>query len=185
MAFGAGSCAGWVAISELDNGVIERFRVTPASRFSLLMGTVLRDVVAFLVPAVIVTAVAIPFAFRLHVAGTFADPALLSLLSAATSAASNALGVALKQIGSLAAIVTGPNLPLTLLSGIPLPLSLAPAWMRDPALANPMYYAVWAARQLATGRIASEPVAAGFAVMQATAGLAIWWATRANRRAAG
>ena len=39
IAFGAGMGAGWPVIWELDSGVIERLRVTPASRFALLLGT--------------------------------------------------------------------------------------------------------------------------------------------------
>ena len=54
IAFGAGMGAGWPVIWELDSGVIERLRVTPASRFALLLGTVLRDVVMFAVPGVVV-----------------------------------------------------------------------------------------------------------------------------------
>jgi ABC-2 type transport system permease protein len=40
IAFGAGMGAGWPVIWELDSGVIERLRVTPASRLALLLGTV-------------------------------------------------------------------------------------------------------------------------------------------------
>lgn len=185
MAFGAGTGAGWIAIFELDSGITERFRVTPASRFAILMGTVLRDVTAFVVPSLVVVAVAMPFGYHPHPLGFLVELALLSLLAGATSAASNALGIALKQIGSLAAIVTGLNLPLTLLSGILLPLSLAPAWMRALAHLNPMYYAVQASRDLAAGTIATGTVALGFAVMLATAALAAWWATGAYHRAAG
>src|SRR6185503_7356449 len=41
--FGA-SGVGFGLISELREGVIERFRVTPVSRFALLLGRALRDV---------------------------------------------------------------------------------------------------------------------------------------------
>ena len=46
-----------------------------------------------------------------------------------------------------------------------------------------MYYAVEAARDLAAGNLASATVAEGFGVMGAAALLAIWWSTRAYRRA--
>lgn len=185
MAFGSGTGAGWIAIFELENGIIERFRVTPASRFALLLGTALRDIATFIVPAIVVIVVAIPFGFHPHPAGITLELVLLGLLAGATSATSNALGVLLKRIGSLAAIVTGLNLPLTLLSGILLPLSLAPAWMRILAHANPMYYAVEASRDLAAGTIASSQVALGFGVLIATALVALTWATRTYQRVAG
>lgn len=184
IAFGAGTGAGWIAIFELDDGILERFRVTPASRFAIVMGTVLRDVTAFIVPSLVVVAVAVPFGYHPHPAGIAVELVLLSLLAGATSATSNALGVTLKQIGSLAAVVTGLQLPLTLLSGILLPLSLAPAWMRALAHANPMYYAVQASRDLAVGDLLSGTVVLGFGVMLATGALALWWATSTYRRAA-
>jgi ABC-2 type transport system permease protein len=183
IAFGAGMGAGWPVIWELDSGVIERLRVTPASRLALLLGTVFRDIVMFVVPAVIVVAIATAAGFHAHVLGLGVLLVLLSLLTAACSASSSALGLALKQIGSLAAVVTGVQLPLTLLSGILLPLSLGPAWLRVLGHLNPMYYAVQAARDLAAGTISSGTVGTGFLVTGAAAALSLSWGTRAYQRA--
>jgi len=183
MAFGAGMGAGWVVIWELDSGVIERLRVTPASRFALLLGTVLRDVVMFAVPAVLVIAIATGFGFSAHWGGLALMLVLLAGLTAACSAASSALGIGLKQIGSLAAVVTGVQLPLTLLSGILLPLSLGPRWLQVLGHFNPMYYAVEAARDLTAGTIATAAVGIGFGVTIAAAALALWWGTRSYHHA--
>jgi ABC-2 type transport system permease protein len=108
---------------------------------------------------------------------------LLALLTATCSATSSALGLHLRQIGSLAAVVTGAQLPLTLLAGILLPLSLGPTWLRVLGHVNPMYYAVQAARSLSAGSVATATVAVGFAVTAALAALALWWGTRSYRRA--
>jgi ABC-2 type transport system permease protein len=183
MAFGAGMGAGWVVIWEMDSGVTERLRVTPASRLALLLGTVLRDVVMFAIPALVVVAVAIPFGFHAHWGGLAIALVLLSLLTTTTSAISSGLGITLRQIGSLAAVVTGTQLPLTLLAGILLPLSLGPAWLRFLGHLNPMYYAVVAARNLAAGQITTASVATGFAVVGVATCLALWWGTRCYRRA--
>jgi ABC-2 type transport system permease protein len=183
MAFGAGMGAGWIVIAELQTGVTERLRVTPVSRFGLLMGGVLRDVVTFIVPTFVVVAVAIPLGYHPHAAGTVLLMCLLVLVAATTSAWSAALGLTLRDIGSLAAVVTGLQLPLTLLSGILLPLSLAPAWLRGIAHADPLYYTVQAARQLSAGNIANWAVAAGFLVMAGLTALTLTWATRAYRGA--
>jgi ABC-2 type transport system permease protein len=115
MAFGAGMGAGWIVIDELNTGVIERLRVTPASRLALLLGPVLRDVVMFVVPALLVILIAQPFGYHPNSGGVAVLLVLLSLLTALVSAWSNALGMLLKEIGSLAAIITGLQLPLTLL----------------------------------------------------------------------
>jgi ABC-2 type transport system permease protein len=183
MAFGAGMGAGWVVIWELQSGVIERFRVTPASRFALLLGTVLRDVVMFVLPALVVIVVAIPFGFHANWAGIVVLLGLLALLTATVSATSSALGITLKEIGSLAAVVTGLQLPLTLLSGVLLPLSLGPGWLQGLGHMNPMYYAVEAARDLAAGTIASTTVGEGFLIMGAALVAALWWGTHSYRRA--
>jgi ABC-2 type transport system permease protein len=183
LAFGAGMGAGWVVIFELDAGVIERLRVTPASRFALLMGTVLRDIVMLVVPALIVIAVAIPFGYRPHAGGVAVLLVLLSLLTAIVSAWSSALGLILRQIGSLAAVVTGLQLPLTLLSGVLLPISLAPAWMRVLAHFNPLYYAVQAARALSAGLIMNWTVISAFLVLVTLTVITVTWATRTYRTA--
>jgi len=183
MAFGSGTGAGWIVISELESGVLERLRVTPTNRFALLMGAVLRDVVMMIVPALAVIAVVIPFGYDPHLLGILALLALLCLITAATSAISNALGLSLREIGTLAAIVTGVNLPLTLLSGVLLPMSLAPQWMRALAHLNPLYYAVEASRDLAAGTIGSSTVGQGFIVMIGLTGVVLWWCTRVYQKA--
>lgn len=183
MAFGAGMGAGWIVIAELDTGVIERFRVTPASRLALVLGTVMRDITTFLLPAIVVLVVAVPFGYHAHWGGIALLLVLMALLTAACSAGSAALGITLKRIGSLAAVVTGLQLPLTLLSGVLLPLALGPAWLQGLGHANPMYYTVEAARRLSAGTLGTGTVALGFGVSAAAALLAVWWAARAYRRA--
>jgi ABC-2 type transport system permease protein len=183
LAFGSGMGAGWIVIDELNIGVIERLRVTPASRLALVLGTVVRDVVVFLVPSLVVIAVALPFGFHADWAGIAVLLVLLALLTVAVSAFSAALGITLKQIGSLAAVVTGLQLPLTLLAGVLLPLTLGPGWLQGLGHANPMYYAVQAARQLATGTLGSGTIALGFGVTAAAALLAVWWCAQSYRRA--
>ena len=183
MAFGAGMGAGWIAIWEIETGVIERLSVTPVSRLALLLGTVLRDVVTFVVPALLVIVIAVPFGFHAHWAGIAMLLVLLSLVTATVSAWSGSLGILLRQIGSLAAVVTGLQLPLTLLSGILLPLSIAPAWLVVVAHIDPLYYAVGASRDLAAGSLGSAAVVQGFAILGAITLLMLWWATRVYRRA--
>lgn len=149
----------------------------------MLLGTIGRDVVMLIIPALIVIAVAVPFGFHAHWAGVGVLLLLLSLLTASTSAISSALGITLHDIGSLAAVVTGVNLPLTLLSGILLPLSLGPGWLQVIAYANPLYYAVAAARVLAGGTIISGTVGLAFLVMIGLTTVVLWWATQTYRTA--
>jgi ABC-2 type transport system permease protein len=183
MAFGAGMGAGWVAIFEVQSGVAERLRVTPTSRFALVMGTVLRDVVMLVVPGAIVVVVAIPFGYHPHLAGLLLAFVLLAALTATVSAWSNSLGIVLGEIGSLAAVVTGLQLPLTLLSGILLPLSLGPTWLRVVAHLNPLYYAVGGVRALSAGTLTTPTVGQAFLVVVALSIVTLAWSTRTYNRA--
>ncbi len=78
-------------------------------------------------------------------------------------------------------MVTGVQLPLTLLPGVLL-LLLGPAWLRVLGHLNPTYHAVRAARDLAAGTIATVNAGIGFLVAAAAAA-AIWRGTRSCRKA--
>src|SRR3954462_3362611 len=66
--FGAGF-AGFGIIQELREGVIDRQRVTPARRISLILGRTLQNVVTIGVQAVVLIAVAVPFGLDLDLGG--------------------------------------------------------------------------------------------------------------------
>lgn len=182
LAFISGTGAGYIMIGELQTGVIERLRVSPASRFSLLMGTILRDIVTFLVPSAFVIFIAQLFGFKAHAGGLIIMLVLLSLLTAIVSAWSGSLGLILKQASSMAALIAGLELPLTLLSGVLLPISLGPKWLQAIAHINPLYYAVEASRVLAEGIIAGSEVLVAFAVMVPLTVASLVWATSVYRK---
>jgi ABC-2 type transport system permease protein len=182
-AFTGGTGAGWEVIFELKGGVTERLRVTPTSRFALLAGSVLRDITTTIVPIIIVALSAIPFGYHPHFSGLCVLLLLLAFLTAITSAASSALGLILKEIGGIAAVVTGLNLPILLLSGVMLPLSLAPGWLLLLAHFNPLYYVVAAARLLSAGSLSSPAVGLAFLVIISLAILTLTWATQVYRKA--
>src|SRR5215468_7423373 len=77
--FGA-SGVGFGLIAELRGGVIERMRVTPVSRFALLLGRTLRDIVIMLTQAFVLIVLALPFGLSIHPIGIFLMLALLALL---------------------------------------------------------------------------------------------------------
>jgi ABC-2 type transport system permease protein len=175
--------AGSFLLMELQTGIIERLRVTPASRFALLMGATLRDVLAMLLPGVVLVLVAVPFGFHPHPVGIVLLMALLVLLVIATSAGSTALALTARRMETMSAVVNGTLFPMMMLSGMMLPLAMAPAWMRTVAHVDPLYYAVQAARDLAVGTVASQAVALAFLVFAALAVLATWGATGVYRKA--
>jgi ABC-2 type transport system permease protein len=100
-----------------------------------------------------------------------------------TAAFSNSIAFITKDISSMSAVLNGLNLPIMLLSGVLLPLSLGPAWMHVLAHFDPLYYVVEADRILANGHIINSTVGIAFLVLVPLTALAMWWATRVYRKA--
>ena len=99
------------------------------------------------------------------------------------AAFSIAMALVTKEISSFAAVINGINLPMLLLAGVLLPISLGPLWMRVLAHFNPLYYLVVASRALAVGHFADPAVWQAFAVLVPLCVLVLAWATRVFRKA--
>jgi len=183
LAFASGVAIGFGTIFELQAGVIERFRVTPASRFAILMGPILSGLVMMFVFDAVVVAVGVAFGFHLHLGGLAVLAVLAGILMVTMAAFSVATAVTTKEISSFAAIINGLNLPVLLLAGVLLPIAFAPTWMRVLAHFDPLYYLVEASRVLAGGVIVSAKVAQAFYVLVPLCVVVLAWATRVFRRA--
>ena len=183
LAFASGSGPGFSTIFELRSGVIERFRVTPASRFAILIGPVGASMLMMFAFDIVVVAIGAALGFRLHATGLLLLAVLLALLMATTAAFSIATALRTRDISGFAAVINGLNLPVLLLGGVLLPISLGPAWMQVLAHLNPLYYTVAASRVLAAGRITAPAVWQAFAVLAPLCLLVLGWATRVVRRA--
>ncbi len=129
--------------------MIERFRVTPASRLALLLGPLVSGIVSMFIFDLILLVVGVAFGFHVHVPGLLVLAILLALFYLTMAAFSTAVALLTKEITGFAAIVNGINLPLLLLAGVLLPISLGPGWMSVLAHFNPLYYLVIASRTLA------------------------------------
>jgi ABC-2 type transport system permease protein len=173
-----GGFAGFGIIREIRENVVDRQRVTPAWRFSLIAGRTLSNVVTIGVQALLLVLVAILFGLRASWLGVACSVLLMCLLVAGISAASYAAGLALKSEDSYTPIVQGLSLPLLLLSGVLLPMSVAPTWLRYTSRANPLTYVLDAARALFRGDFADAHVWIGGSVTVALAVLLAWWGTR-------
>jgi ABC-2 type transport system permease protein len=153
--FGA-AFVGFGLIAEWRAGVIERQRVSPANRTALLFGRMLRDIVVLLVQAVLLTLAAIPFGLRAPAGGVVLGVIIVGLLGAAFSALSYAAALRLKSEDALAPLFNGLAIPVLLLSGILLPMSLAPHWLRVVSDINPLKHIVDATRDFFQGDITTS-----------------------------
>ena len=174
---------GFGLIAELRYGVIERMRVTPMSRTAMLLGRSLRDVVILLVQALIMIGLSIPFGLKLDVAGVAVTLGLLALIGLVVAPLSYAAALILKSEDAFAPLVQGVVMPLLLLSGILLPMALAPDWLQFLSSINPLTHAVDAARALFNGSWGDPEIAIGVAITAALAVVAVWIASRTFSRA--
>lgn len=182
IAFSTGLFTGFGMIDEVRSGVLERFRVAPIKRFAILSGPVLFDTCSVFFQSLAFILIALPFGFRANGLGLLILFALLALLTLITSSFGNAMGVILKNEDRYAPLVHGIHLPVLLLSGTLLPMSLAPAWLKTIAHFNPVYYVVEASRALAMGNLASIHVLYAFLVLVPFALLTMWWATNVFKK---
>jgi ABC-2 type transport system permease protein len=175
---------GFGLIAELRYGVVERMRVTPMSRAAMLLGRSLRDVVILLTQAVIMIVLAIPFGLHLDVVGVAVTLGLLALVGLVVAPLSYAAALKLKSEDAFAPLVQGIVMPLLLLSGILLPMALAPAWLQTLSNINPLTHAVDAARALFNSDFGNPEIAIGVGITSVLAVFAVWVGARTFSRAA-
>jgi ABC-2 type transport system permease protein len=176
--FGA-AFVGFSIISDWRAGVIERFRVTPVSRLALLSGRVLRDVVTLLVQAVVLILAGVAFGLRAPLAGVLIGLGFIAVVAVSLSALSYTVGLLLKSEDALAPLVNMIVVPLTLLSGIMLPLTLGPGWLQGIARATPFRYIINAMREAFQGVYATTIMLEGTCVAVGLAAICLWAASRA------
>jgi ABC-2 type transport system permease protein len=179
--FGAGF-AGFGIIQELREGVIDRQRVTPARRGSLIFGRTLGNMVTIGVQGTVLVLVALPFGLSASWVGILSSLVVICVLALGISAASYAMGLILKDEDAFAPFIQGVSLPLLLLSGVLLPMSLAPAWLRHTSQVNPLTYVVDAARALFQGHFGDHHVWIGAVITVVLGALLGWWGTRTFQR---
>jgi ABC-2 type transport system permease protein len=174
---------GFGLIAELRYGVVERMRVTPMSRTAMLLGRSLRDVVILLFQALIMIGLAIPFGLHIDVAGVAVTLGLLALIGLVVAPLSYAAALILKSEDAFAPLVQSLVMPLLLLSGILLPMALAPDWLKFLSNLNPLTHATDAARALFNSDWGNPEIAIGVVITTVLAAFAIWIAARTFGRA--
>jgi ABC-2 type transport system permease protein len=173
---------GFGLIAEVRDGVIERMRVTPASRLALLAGRVLRDAVVLLAQSLVLLAAAYAFGLRAPIAGVALAVLLVAAVGAAFAAASYAVALLTGTEEGMASVTNSLAVPLLLLSGILLPMSLAPGWLRVVSDVNPVKHIVDALRALFHGHVINGTVGVGVLVGVALIGVGMAFGTRTFQR---
>jgi ABC-2 type transport system permease protein len=161
--------AGLSIIADLRSGVFERMRVTPVSRFALLAGRVLRDTVVLLAQAAVLLVVACAFGLRAPVPGVLLMFVFVAAIAIGLSALSHGLGLLVRNEESFTPLLNAAAIPLLLLSGILLPMTLAPRWLDVLSRITPFRYVVDGMRTALYGDYTSSVVVVGAGVAAITA----------------
>jgi ABC-2 type transport system permease protein len=175
---------GFGLLPETRAGVMERLNVTVAHRSALVLGRVLRDLAVLLVQSTLLLGIAWLVGLRASAADVLVAMGLVLAIGLLLASGANALALLLKNDNRLATTLNFVTLPLVLLSGIMLPLVLAPGWIQAAAGLNPFVYAIDAACALIDLGFMVTAVFRGIVVGGALALLALGWAVRSFRRVA-
>ena len=174
--------AGFGLIGEWREGVIEAERVTPANRTALLAGRLARDIAQLFVQAMILVALGWAMGMRASAAGVVAGVALTLLVGGACAAASNALALATKSEDVMAPVINMVMMPVLLLSGIMLPMTLGPDWLESLSDFMPFRWIVDAVRDTFVGDLGTSHIMWGTIWALALFALAVWWGTSVFRK---
>ena len=173
--------AGFGIVFDARSGVLERLRVTPAHRVSLLLGRVLSSSLTLLIQSVMLIVMGYVFGMRAWFPGVLAGLVLMTLLGVSLAALSNAIALTMNP-ELFAPIMSTAIVPLLLLSGAFLPMSMAPGWLDALSRATPFRYVLEAIRELFDGHYATVTVAVGVAVTLVLSGICVTVGTRVFNR---
>jgi len=147
-AVSANMWAGMGTIEEIDRGTLNRFLTTPVSRAALMNANVIVQALTTGFQSAVI--VLLGWAAGADYPGGAAGPVALvvasMLLGTAFGALSNMLGMTVRERQSIIGMSVFLLLPLTFLSTAFMARTLMPGWMQAVASANPVNWALSAAR---------------------------------------
>jgi len=173
---------GFALMADMRAGVIERLRVTPASRLALLLGRVGKDVLMLTMQSALLLLVATAMGLRASPLAWVLLLALVALLGVSLASLSYATALTLKSEDALAQMLNTVSVPAMLLSGILLPMTLAPKWLQGLAKANPFSYVVDAARAAMGNPVVGSVLWLGIGVALGLAVVGLWAGKRTFER---
>lgn len=146
--------SGMGVIEDFNDGVLDRLLVTPVHRGALIAARVLHAALTVAIQSLIILGVGLLLGARSPggLAGLGAILLLAALLGAGVSALSNGLALLTRRHETLIAVVNFFGMPLTFLSTAFMAAELMPGWIRGIAQANPVNWAINAARDAMLGQ---------------------------------
>ncbi len=145
---------------------------------AILAGRVLRDVVTLVVQAVILVLAGLAFGLRAPVAAVFIGLGFIILVAVGLASVSYAVALLTKSEDAFAPLVNTVVVPLLLLSGIMLPMTLGPGWLQGISRISPFRYIINAMREAFEGHYFNTIMVEGVAVGVGVAAICLWLGSR-------
>jgi len=174
--------AGFSLIGEWREGVIEAERVTPANRTALLFGRLMRDLLQLFVQALILIGLGYAMGMDAPLDGVVFGVVITMLIGGACAAASNAFALTVKSEDVMAPVTNMIMMPVLLLSGILLPMTIGPTWLQKASDFMPIRHVVDATRSVFGGDFAVSAIGWGVGWAAVFFALSLWWGTSVFKR---
>ncbi|WP_196780886.1 ABC transporter permease [Nocardioides sambongensis] len=145
---------------DMDRGVFDRFRTLPIARVAPLAGSLLADVVRYLIATAMTVAVGLALGYRpADPRGLLLGCALVVSCAFAISWVFAYLGVVMRSAQAVQGVSMLVLMPLSFMSNALVPPASMPGWMERIAEVNPLSQMITAVRDLAAGEPAASAVA--------------------------
>ena len=144
---------------DMDRGVFDRFRSLPVARTAPLAGSLLADVIRYVVAVAMTAVVGVTMGYRPESwGGLLAGCALVVVSAFAISWVFAYLGVLMSSASTVQGVSMLVLTMLSFMSNALVPIETMPTWMRTVAQVNPLTHLVSAVRDLAGGAAATQSV---------------------------
>ena len=144
---------------DMDRGVFDRFRSLPIARIAPLAGSLVSDVLRYLIASVLTLLVGVALGFRPRSwTGALLAVLLVTVCAFALSWIFAFMGTTMGSPGAVQGASTLAMMPLTFMSNLLVPISTMPDWMQPLARVNPITKMVSASRDLTMGHPAGSSV---------------------------
>jgi ABC-2 type transport system permease protein len=137
-----------------------------------------------LVQSAMISILALLLGLRIYPLALVEMTAILVLIALTVAPLSYAMAMVFKRDEVLGPAVNLVAMPLLLLSGILLPMTYAPTWLRVLSLANPLTTVVEGSRELYAGHVWNSGIALAFGLATGCAAVSLALAGRLFVRAA-
>lgn len=139
---------GATLLMDLNNGVIDRFLITPVNRVSFILGKLVQQAALFVIQSLILIVLSrvIGAKFTDSIYGILIIIVSAVLLGVAMGALSIGFALITRKIDSMVSLMQFFTFPLMFLSSALMPQSLTPTWIKIVGYFNPVNWAVRAGR---------------------------------------